>query len=104
MELYTNCWEKQSLMNVITLLFPIAKMKKIMSLKSLEEKLCYGTKGWDIMERRVFNHYKVKVWLKVFQNVILISISVRVSYMENIIMLNSLLELQGKRKFGIDTQ
>ena len=50
---------------VIALLPPRAVMKKIMFLKSLKEKLCCGTKGWDILERRVSNHYKVKVWLKV---------------------------------------
>ena len=99
MELCTNCWEKQSLVTVTTLLSPRAVMKKIMFLKSLEEKLCCGTKGRDILERRVFNHYKVKVWLKVFQNVILISIFVSIAYMENRIVLNSLLELQGKNKF-----
>ena len=98
MELYTNYWEKQALVMVTTLLSPRAVMKKIMFLKSLEEKLCCGTKGWDILERRVFNHYKVKVWLKVCQNVILISISVSID-MENIIVLNSLLELQGQKEF-----
>ena len=86
-------------MSVTTLLFSRAEMKKIMSPKSLEEKLCCGIKGWDILERRVFNHYKVKVWLKVCQNVILISIFVNIAYMENIIVLNSLLELQGQNKF-----
>lgn len=99
MELCTNYWEKQSFMSVTTLLFPRVEMKKIMSLKSLEEKLCCGIKGWDILERRVFNHYKVKVLLKVCQNVILISISVSIVYMENIIELNSLLALQGQNKF-----
>ena len=99
MELYTNYWEKQSLVTVTTLLSPRAVMKKIMFLKSLEEKLCCGTKGWDILERRVFNHYKVKVWLKVCQNVILILISVSIAYMENKIELNFLLVLQGQNKF-----
>ena len=99
MELCTNCWEKQSLVTVTTLLSLRAIMEKMMSLKSLEEKLCCGTKGWDILERRVFNHYKVKVWFKVCQNVILISISVSIAYMENELVLNSLLELQGKNKF-----
>ena len=74
-------------------------MKKIMFLKSLEEKLCCGTKDWDILERRVFNHYKVKVWLKVCQNVTPISIFVNIVYMENIIELNSPLVLQGKKRF-----
>ena len=40
-----------------------------------------------------------KVWLKVCQNVILISISVSIAYMENRIVLNSLLEVQRQNKF-----
>ena len=40
-----------------------------------------------------------KSMLKVCQNVILISISVSIVYMENIIELNSLLALQGQKKF-----
>ena len=87
------------MVTVTTLLSPRAVMKKIMFLKSLEEKLCCGTNGWDILERRVFNHYKLKVWLKVCQNVILISISVSIFYIKNKIELNSLLALQGKNKF-----
>ena len=63
MELYTRCWEE--LMGVTTLLFPRVKMKKVKSLISLEEILCCGIKDHDILERRVFNPYKVKVWLKV---------------------------------------
>ena len=75
MELYTSCWEELSLMGVTTLLFPRVKMKKIKFLTSLEKILCCGIKDRDILKRRVFNHYKVKVWLKVCQNVTLISIS-----------------------------
>jgi hypothetical protein len=29
------------------------------------ERQCYGIKDWDILERRAFEHYMVKVWLKV---------------------------------------
>ena len=83
MELCTNCWEKQSLVTVIALLSPRAVMKKIMFLKSLEEILCCGIKYWDILERRVFNHYKVKVWLKVCLIVIQIVIFVDIVYMES---------------------
>ena len=65
MELYTSCWEELSLLGVTTLLFPRVKMMKVKSLTSLEEILCHGIKDWDILERRVFNDYKVNVWLKV---------------------------------------
>jgi hypothetical protein len=34
-------------------------------LLSLEKRQCYGIKDWDILERRAFEHYMVKVWLKV---------------------------------------
>ena len=52
-------------MGVTTLLFSRVKMKKVKSLTSLEEILCCGIKDRDILERRFFSHYKVKVWLKV---------------------------------------
>ena len=65
MELCICCWEELQLMGVTTLLFSRVKIKKVKSLMSLEEILCGGIKYWDILERRVFNHYKVKVWLKV---------------------------------------
>ena len=65
MELCIGCWEELSLMGVIALLFPRVKMKKVKSLTSLEEILCCGIKNWDILEKRVFNHYKVNLWLKV---------------------------------------
>ena len=98
MELCISCWVERSLMGVTTLLFSRAEMKKIMSLTSLEEKLRYGIKGWNILEKRVFNHYKVKVWLKVCLTVTHISISVNIVYMENRIELNSLLVLQGQKR------
>ena len=81
MKLYTSCWEELSLMGVIALLFLRVKMKKVMSLTSLEEILCCGIKDWDILERRVFNHYKVKVWLKKCLIVIHILISMNIVYM-----------------------
>ena len=34
-------------------------------LQSLEKRLCCGIKDWGILERRAFNYYMVKVWLKV---------------------------------------
>ena len=69
-------------MGVTTLLFPRAEMKKIMSLTYLEEKLRCAIRDWDIFERRVFNNYKVKVWLKVCIIAIQFSISVNIVYME----------------------
>ena len=78
MELCTNYWEKQSLMGVTTLLFMRVKMSKVMSLTSLEEMLCCGIKDWDILERRVFNHYKVTIWLKLYPTVTQISIFVNI--------------------------
>ena len=68
-------------------------MKKIMLLTSLDEKLCCGIKDWDILERRVFNHYKVNVWLKVCLTVIQILIFVNIVYMASRIELNSLMVL-----------
>ena len=72
-----------SLMGLTNLMFPRVKMKKTKSLMSLEEILCCGIKDWDILERRVFNHYKVKVWLKVCLIVIQILIYVNIAYMES---------------------
>jgi hypothetical protein len=40
-------------------------MKKIGSLMSLERRPCYGINDWNILERRSFEHYVVKVRLKV---------------------------------------
>ena len=95
MELCTSYWEELSLMGVTTLFFSRIKMKKIKSLTSLEEILCCGIKDWDILERRVFNHYKVKVWLKVCLTLIHILISVNIVYVSRRFDLNSLLVLQG---------
>ena len=81
MELCISCWEKLSLMGVTTLLFSRVKMKKVKSLTSLEEILCCSIKDWEILERRVFNHYKVKIWLKVRLIVIQILISMNIVYM-----------------------
>ena len=75
MELFTSHWEDLSLMGVIAILFLRVKTKKVKSLTSMEEILCCGIKDWDILERRDFNHYKVKEWLKVCLIANLISIS-----------------------------
>ena len=62
-KIYISCLEELPLIGVTYLWFPRIKMKKEKSLTSLEEILCYGIKDWDMLERRVFNNYKVKVWL-----------------------------------------
>lgn len=77
-------------MGVATLLFSRVKMKKRKSLTSHQEIVCCGIKDWDILERRVFNNYKVKVWIKVFLIVIKISIFVNIIYMGRRIKLNFL--------------
>lgn len=64
MELYKSYWEELSLMGLTILLFPRVKMKKENSLMILKEILCCRIKDWDILEIRVFNHYKLKVSLK----------------------------------------
>ena len=81
MDLCTIFLEELSLMSVTTLLFLRVKMKKVKSLMSLEEILCCGIKDSDILEKRVFNHDKVNVLLKVYLIVINISIFVNIVYM-----------------------
>ena len=73
-------------------------MKKLKSLTSPNEILCYELKDWDILERRVINHYKVNVWLKVCLIVVEISISMNIVYMARRIESNFLLVLQGKMR------
>ena len=41
------------------------KNEEITSLTYLGEIHCFGVNDWDILEKRVFNHYKVKVLFKV---------------------------------------
>ena len=65
MDLRTIFWEELSFIGVTTLLFPRVKTKKVKYLMSLEEILYYGIKYYGILDKRVFNHDKVKVWLKV---------------------------------------
>ena len=79
-------------------------MNKVKSLTSLVEIPCCGIKDWNILERRVFNHYKVKVWLKVCLTVIQIFISANIVYTARKIKLNSLMVLQGTRDSGVNTQ
>jgi hypothetical protein len=52
----------------------------------LEKRLCYGIKDWGMLERRAFEYYTIKVWLKVCQISIWIFISLNIAYMESRIM------------------
>ena len=59
-----NCiqaFAKKFMMGVIVLLFLGIEMKKIGPLLSMETRQCHGIKNWDILGRRVFEHYMVKV-------------------------------------------
>jgi hypothetical protein len=53
-------------MGVIVPLFLILELKKKELLHSLEKRLCCGIKDWGISERRFFDYYMIKVWLKVY--------------------------------------
>jgi hypothetical protein len=63
--LCTIYWEALILMGVIVLLSLSKEIKNIGSILSLEIRPCCGIKDWDILEKRDFKHYTVKVWLKV---------------------------------------
>jgi hypothetical protein len=60
-----KCKETLLVMGLIVPLFLILDLKKKELLQSLEKRLCCGIKDWGISERRVFDYYMVKVWLKV---------------------------------------
>jgi hypothetical protein len=60
---------------------------------------CYGTRGWDTLEKKDFELCTTKVWSKVFLDCNLEVIFVNIAYMENKIRLGSHLELQGKKGF-----
>jgi hypothetical protein len=62
-------------MGITIPLFLILDLKKKELLKSLEKRLCCGIKDWGISERRVFDYYTVKVWLKVCLTALWILIS-----------------------------
>jgi hypothetical protein len=48
---------------------------------SREKRLCYSIKDRGISERRVFNYYSIKVWLKVCLTTLWILIFVNIVYM-----------------------
>jgi hypothetical protein len=64
-ELCTSCCEALILMGVTVLLSLSRQIKKTRQISSLKRRPCCGIKDWDILEKRAFEHYKVKVWLKV---------------------------------------
>jgi hypothetical protein len=70
-------------MGVIFPLFLILELKNKEILQSLEKILCCGIKGWGISERRVFDYYMEKVWLKVCLTSLWILISVNIVYMRS---------------------
>jgi hypothetical protein len=41
------------------------EINKTRPILSLERRPCCGIKDWDILEKRAFKHYTIKVWLKV---------------------------------------
>jgi hypothetical protein len=43
----------------------ILEQQKKNIVQSLEKRLCCGIKDWGMSERRAFDYYTVKVWLKV---------------------------------------
>jgi len=65
LELCIGCKESLLVMDVIVPLFIILDLKKKELLQSLKKRLFYGITYWGISERRVFDYYMVKVWLKV---------------------------------------
>jgi hypothetical protein len=70
-------------MGVTVLLSLNRRIKKTRSISSLKRRLCCGIKDRDILEKRDFEHYTVKVWLKVCLIVVWILISMKIRYMVN---------------------
>jgi hypothetical protein len=76
---------KHLLMGVTVLLSLSRQIKKTRLISSLKRRPCCGIKDWDILEKRAFEHYTIKVWLKASLIALWIFISVNISYMVNII-------------------
>jgi hypothetical protein len=70
-------------MGVTILLSLNRQIKKTRSISSLKRRPCCGIKDWDILEKRDFEHYMVKVWLKVCLIAVWILISMNIGYMVN---------------------
>jgi hypothetical protein len=72
-------------MGVTVMLFLKRQIKKTRSISSLKIRPCWAIKDWDMLEKRDFEHYTVKVWLKVCLIAVWILISMNIGYMVNII-------------------
>ena len=83
MELCTSRCEALILVVVTIMLSMNREIKKTRPILSLERRPCYGIKDWDILEKRAFKHYMVKVWLKVCLIALWILISVNIVYVVN---------------------
>jgi hypothetical protein len=59
------------------------EINNTMPILSLERRPCFGIKDWGILEKRAFEHYMVKVWLKVCLIALSILIFVNIAYMVN---------------------
>jgi hypothetical protein len=70
-------------MGIIVLLSLSREVKKTRPILSLERRPCCGIKDWGILEKRAFEHYMVKAWLKVCLIALWIFISANISYMVN---------------------
>jgi hypothetical protein len=79
-------WEELLVMGVTVSLLLRLEMKKKNILQSLEKGLCCSIKDWGILERRAFDYYMVKAWMKVWPISLYILISVNICYMGNKIM------------------
>jgi hypothetical protein len=64
-ELYKSCWEALILMGVTVLFSLSKKINKTRPILSLKRRPCCGIKDWGILEKRAFEHYTIKAWLKV---------------------------------------
>jgi hypothetical protein len=82
-ELCTRCCEELILMGGTVLLSLTRQIKKTRPISSLKRRPRYGIKDWDILEKRAFEHYTIKVWLKVCLIALWILIYVNIAYMVN---------------------
>jgi hypothetical protein len=82
-ELCTSYWEVLILMGVTILLSMSRQIKKTRPILSLERRPCCGIKDWGILEKRAFEHYTIKVSLKVCLIALWILISMNIAHMEN---------------------
>jgi hypothetical protein len=82
-ELYTSYWEVLIFMGVTFLSSLSYEIKNKGSIPSLETIPCCGIKDRDIMEKRSFEHYTLKLWLKLCLISPWILISLNITYMVN---------------------